>query len=222
MRTSRLPRPLSFYLCYIGLPLLVVIGVSSGFYAWHVWQLRQPDQQPITWDSIAVKETLRPWSFIVIHHSASKKGSTSGIDKHHREVNKWDGIGYHFVIGNGRGMRLGRIEYTFRWVQQREGAHAGGDDKRYNETGIGICVIGHFDKEQPNDFQFNRCAELCACLIESIPTLTIHSIIGHDQVPGKETKCPGEHFSVFLLQRKVALLLDERKRQREVEHNHER
>ena len=215
MRTRRFSRPLSFYLCYIGLPIVVIASVCIGLYSWHIWQQKQPDLRPITWNSIKVKKSLRPWHHIVIHHSASFKGSTSGIDKHHREVNNWDGIGYHFVIGNGKGMRLGRIEYTFRWNQQREGAHAGGLDKRYNEQGIGICIIGHFDKEQPAPFLFNRCAELCACLIESIPTLNINSIIGHNDVPGKDTKCPGDHFSVFLLQRKVAFLLEERKRQRE-------
>ena len=161
------------------------------------------------------KEQLRDWRYIVIHHSASLKGSTTGIDRHHREVNKWDGIGYHFVIGNGRGMRKGRIEYTFRWHLQREGAHAGGSDKSFNEQGIGICIIGNFDKAQPDDFLIDRCAELCACLIEANPGLSINTIMPHQHVPGKETKCPGEHFNMLYLKRRVAKSLADRRALRE-------
>ncbi|NRA40011.1 MAG: N-acetylmuramoyl-L-alanine amidase, partial [Planctomycetes bacterium] len=113
------------------------------------YYLRIPDTTPILWPNmLPKKKPLTMWKYIVIHHSGTAKGSPSGIDRHHREENGWDGIGYHFVIGNGRGMRNGRIEYTFRWDQQREGAHAGGKDKTYNQQGIGICIIGNFDEQK--------------------------------------------------------------------------
>ena len=74
--------------------------------------------------------------------------------------NPWLGIGYHFVIGNGRGMEDGQVEPTFRWKQQLAGAHAG--QRRHNESGIGICLIGNFDEAPPTAKQLSALKELLA------------------------------------------------------------
>src|SRR4051812_23885745 len=81
---------------------------------------------PLRWSAIAPPPSsqMHAWRWIVIHHSAADTGDAAGIDAQHEKVNGWDGIGYHFLIGNGRPMPLGRIEGTFRWKLQREGAHA--------------------------------------------------------------------------------------------------
>jgi hypothetical protein len=214
MRSFRFSRPLRFYLLFIGLPLIVISGALSGLY---FWQQQQPDLRPIAWHDLKPDQTLRTWQHIVLHHSDTVRGSTAGIDHHHREVNGWDGIGYQFVIGNGHGMRNGRIEYTFRWNLQREGAHAGGKDKSYNEQGIGICLIGDFEQTFPAPFQIKRAVALCACLIESLPALNSESIIGHKHVPGKQTKCPGRYFNIFEFRYLVEQELERRQRERERE-----
>ncbi|MBA3685718.1 MAG: hypothetical protein H0W72_10835 [Planctomycetes bacterium] len=36
-----------------------------------------------------------------------------------------------------------------------------------------------------------RLIELCVVLIEQVPGLRPDAIIGHDEVPGKSTDCPG-------------------------------
>jgi len=43
---------------------------------------------------------VRPWRYIVIHHMASSRGSAGIIHRLHRKRG-YDGLGYHFVIGNG-------------------------------------------------------------------------------------------------------------------------
>lgn len=214
MRSLRFSRPLSFYLLYIALPLLVIGGTLGALFFWK-WQQGRPDLRPVIWSDMIPKKPLRIWQHIVMHHSDTGSGSTAGIDRHHREVNGWDGVGYHFVIGNGHGMLLGRIEYTFRWDLQREGAHAGGNDRNYNELGIGICLIGDFEDHFPNSFQVQRAAALCACLIESLPQLDSTSIIGHKHVPGKKTRCPGRHFSILEFRYLVDEELLRRQQQRE-------
>ena len=212
MRSVSFSRPLRFYLLFIALPIFVVLIVFSALIS---WQRKQPDRSPIEWQAIKPNAILRDWRYIVLHHSDTVRGSTAGIDKHHREVNGWDGVGYHFVIGNGHGMRRGRIEYTFRWNQQREGAHAGGTDKRYNENGIGICMIGDYEDHESDAFQLERSATLCACLIESVPELRVEYIIGHRDVPGKNTKCPGKFINIIYFQRLVNKILKERALARE-------
>ncbi len=148
-----------------------------------------------TWEAIAppLEQPLAPWRWIVIHHSAGAAGDTQGIDRIHERDNRWDGIGYPFVVGNGRPMPVGGIEATFRWRSQRPGAHAGpgAEQRPYNQAGIGVCLVGDYSATAPDPVQERRTAELCAVLIHQIPTLSLSRIIRHGEVPGKQTACPG-------------------------------
>ena len=78
---------------------------------------RAPDPK---WD-VTIRRT---WKYIVIHHSATDSGSAASFDRSHRKRG-WDGLGYHFVIGNGRGTGDGVVEVGYRWTRQVTGAHAG-------------------------------------------------------------------------------------------------
>jgi N-acetyl-anhydromuramyl-L-alanine amidase AmpD len=133
----------------------------------------------------------RPWKYIVLHHSATTEGSVESIDAVHRERKDasgkpWLGIGYHFVIGNGRGMADGLVEPTFRWREQLQGAHAG--SRTYNEEGIGICVIGDFSASEPTPRQTAAARQLVARLSQryqiSTPRILRHSDIQASQCPG--------------------------------------
>lgn len=173
-----------------------------GLCAWLGWQVfRGPHraQEPITWTTLAPAPeiALRPWNAIVIHHSDSRRDTTASIDRWHRKRG-WDGIGYHFVVGNGREMTDGQVDPTFRWRLQREGAHAGSAplSKPLNEAGIGICLIGNFDLDQPGDWQIERVVDLCSVLIRHLPGLNPARIIGHRDVPGKQTDCPGKNLDI--------------------------
>lgn len=134
------------------------------------------------------------WKYIVIHHTATERGSVASIHKSHLQRkdaagNPWRGIGYHFVIGNGNGMEDGEVESTFRWDEQTNGAHAGVG--KYNYDGIGICLIGNFDEHAPTAGQL---ASLKTVISELQTRFEIESknIIGHRDV--KSTKCPGKFF----------------------------
>ncbi|MBA3847462.1 MAG: N-acetylmuramoyl-L-alanine amidase, partial [Planctomycetes bacterium] len=157
---------------------------------------------PVAWVDIAppADVALRAWTTIVIHHSAAPVGDPAGIDRHHAVERKWDGIGYHFVIGNGRGMPLGRIEATFRWRRQSHGAHAG--DEAVNQHGIGICVIGDFEQAPPDPRLADRLADLCAALIARCPALAVERIVGHKDVKAS-TLCPGAHLDLGTLRAQV-------------------
>ncbi|HLX62683.1 MAG TPA: peptidoglycan recognition family protein [Planctomycetota bacterium] len=135
----------------------------------------------------------RQWTHIVIHHSASTTGSAASFDRAHREKG-WDGLGYHFVIGNGSGSGDGQVEVGYRWTKQLQGAHAG--NYEYNQHGIGICLVGDFEKVgPPSAAQMASLRSLVAFLQArcSIPT---NEIIGHGNVPGRNTECPGRYLDV--------------------------
>jgi N-acetylmuramoyl-L-alanine amidase len=144
-----------------------------------------------------------PWQYIVIHHSAGQSGSVEEIDAEHRrrkggDGQFWLGIGYHFVIGNGKGMEDGEIRATFRWDEQIHGAHSG--HAAVNARGIGICLIGDFEQAPPTAAQWISVQRLVKSLA-SRHHVSPRLIIGHSSV--KPTSCPGRHFPLNEL-RKVA------------------
>jgi len=134
----------------------------------------------------------RPWQWIVIHHSASPSGSMAVFDKEHR-AKGWDGVGYHFVIGNGTNSGDGQVEVTPRWPIQKWGAHAKTLDNKFNEYGIGICMVGNFDTERPTPAQLASLTKLVAFLMQtySIPP---QNVLGHRDT--KATECPGRYVNV--------------------------
>ncbi len=166
---------------------------------WQWWHGEDRSHEPLTWQVLAPPADLpmRPWNVIVLHHSASRHGTTASFDRDHKKRG-WDGIGYHFLIGNGVDMPAGQVDPTFRWREQREGAHAGASllSQPFNDLGIGICLVGQFDRDEPGAYQMQRLVRLCAVLIRHVPGLSAASIIGHRDVPGKETDCPGAHLDV--------------------------
>ena len=136
----------------------------------------------------------RDWKYIVIHHTASENGSVESIHETHLKKkdangNAWLGIGYHFVIGNGKGMTDGEVEATFRWKQQIQGAHAGSADPVYNQRGIGICLIGNFENHPPSSQQLSALKGLVKTLKANY-RISASNIIGHRDV--RATECPGK------------------------------
>ncbi len=132
----------------------------------------------------------RRWKFIVIHHSASDAGNEAIFNREHKQRG-WLGVGYDFVIDNGEGGPDGRVEVTFRWEQQIDGAHAGNEE--YNKYGIGICLVGNFDKDLPTAKQMESLVGLVNYLQRrcQIPTT---NIVGHCHVRIGGTHCPGLRF----------------------------
>lgn len=136
----------------------------------------------------------RDWRSIVLHHTASESGSVESIHEAHtrrkdKAGNPWLGIGYHFVIGNGSGMGDGEIEPTFRWREQMHGAHAGDDE--HNQHGIGVVLVGNFEKHPPSDAQMASVKRLVATL-KAAYGISSSNVIGHGSI--KATACPGKYF----------------------------
>lgn len=145
-------------------------------------------------ENLAAEQDYRNWKFIVLHHTATESGSVESLDKSHQKRvdaagNPWRGIAYHFLIGNGDGMADGEIRPTFRWLEQTSGAHAG--LSLYNEYGIGICLVGNFEKNGPTSAQFQAVSELVSQLKAEFG-FTTDQVLRHGDL--KATACPGRHF----------------------------
>lgn len=142
----------------------------------------------------AIFKTQRPveaskWQAIVIHHSGSLYGTPASIEAQHRAMNL-DGLGYHFVIGNGTGLPEGEIHVGYRWMDQLPGAHvAGPKGDWYNRNSIGICLVGDGRRKGFTPEQMQRLSQLVASLCErlSIPAdhVYLHSDLTQVEDPGR-------------------------------------
>ena len=150
-------------------------------------QAATPSPFPAAWSP---RVQSRQWKWIVIHHSATPEGGAARFDKEHRNQG-WDELGYHFVIGNGSDTRDGQVEVGPRWTRQKHGAHAKTPDNRFNDYGIGVCVVGNFETGQPSRQQMQSLATVVAYLMQrhNIPP---ERVIGHDDT-GRSTACPGHN-----------------------------
>ncbi len=147
----------------------------------------------------------RNWRWIVIHHSATPTGSAATFDRMHKEKG-WDELGYHFVIGNGTNSGNGQVEVGGRWRAQKWGAHAKTADNRYNDYGIGICLVGNFDVEKPTAQQQQSLAKLVAFL-EKTYKVSGDRVIGHGET--KATDCPGKYMNIAQVRNQARAMLVE-------------
>lgn len=143
---------------------------------------------PVFWSS--------RWRYITIHHSGGTYGDIELLRRVHRERqanDPVDEVPYHFVIGNGQGLRLGEVVATGRWRLRIWGAHLSAANIDRNFRGIGICLIGNFETAGVPEAQYEAAVSLTRDLVcrfrISPDNLTLH---GH--TPGESTLCPGRNF----------------------------
>jgi hypothetical protein len=133
------------------------------------------------------------WKFIIVHNSGTRQGSARVFDYYHRRVRRMkNGLAYHFVIGNGTSTRNGQIEIGDRWVHQMRGGHVHSD--YMNNIGLGICLVGDFNRDQPTRAQLEACEELIKYLQERCGAKM--QVRPHREVnpPRWATDCPGDVF----------------------------
>ena len=142
------------------------------------------------------------WTHIVLHHSATDRGGARRFDKNHREVRKFDSLGYHFVIGNGTDTPDGFVEVGPRWRAQKHGAHCKTPDNYFNNHGIGICLVGDFTKSSPSGAQIAALNRLVQFLGDHCG-ISPRSVTTHRDVTGK-TQCPGNGLKLVGVRRNLA------------------
>ncbi len=143
----------------------------------------------------------REWRYVVIHHSATNEGNAKRFDRYHREVKGFpEGLGYHFVIGNGKGSGDGEVEVGRRWLEQLPGYHC--DNSYMNEYSIGICLVGNFNEDTPTERQLVSLAKL---IVKFMENYGIHpwNVYGHQDANLNYTECPGKNFPMKRLKKEL-------------------
>ncbi len=96
------------------------------------------------------------------------------------------------MIDNGtKDKQDGQIEVSPRWIKQKEGSHCRAGNM--NEKAIGICLVGNFSKDNVDAKQLDALVYLINTL-RKYYKIPLKRILGHDQVLGAATECPGRKF----------------------------
>jgi len=136
------------------------------------------------------------WEYIVIHHSAGDFGTLEFLQQVHRQRqanDPIDAIPYHYVIGNGNGLEMGQVVSDWRKENNLWGAHVSSRNTDRNFRGLGICLIGNFERHAVAEKQYRALLELTSKLIKQY-NISINNISGHGLTAGESTLCPGQFF----------------------------
>lgn len=139
----------------------------------------------------------KPWTHIMIHHSATPDGATfswSAIRRFHKTdpQHRWADIGYHFGVE-----RVGaEYEALVGRPLDRLGAHCPQGDM--NKNAIGICVVGNYDIIEPSRLALGVLQDrLLRPLMRQFNIPPANIVFHHTFNPAKS--CPGELFTRELL-----------------------
>ncbi|MCB1124418.1 MAG: LysM peptidoglycan-binding domain-containing protein [Verrucomicrobiae bacterium] len=129
------------------------------------------------------------WKYIIAHHSATPYGNAESYGRVDLRHGMENGLAYHFVIGSGRDSGDGEIEIGSRWTKQLHGGHV--SKWSYNDHGIGICLVGNFEKTKPTGRQLAALTELVDYLGNGLLGGNFKFMV-HKEV--NATLCPGRNF----------------------------
>lgn len=132
------------------------------------------------------------WDSIIIYHSASPYGTPTSLESRQRELTR-QGMGFHFLIGNGAGMGDGDIHVGYRWMDQDSGLHSVGQSAQVDaRNAVGICLIGDGNRRPFTRMQVQRLAELVGTLTRELGVDLERVYLQSDLA---ETGSPGRYFS---------------------------
>jgi N-acetylmuramoyl-L-alanine amidase len=138
-------------------------------------------------------------NYIVIHHSLTPLDGhfqVPAIRKYHIETNGWANIGYHWILNQVNGhteIVMGRFPFE-------QGAHC--PQALMNKRGLGLCLVGNFDLEEPPIEMWERAIDFCFYLMRTNDIAPSH-VIGHREAqamggipPEQRKSCPGLKFDM--------------------------
>lgn len=136
---------------------------------------------------------MRSWTYIIVHHTGAEEKNTAQVRRYHLSLG-WLDIGYHYVIERDGTVVPGRS-------LSLQGAHctAGG----MNARGIGVALLGNLENHPP---LASQRISLDALLLELCRRFNIpaQNVLGHREVPGAATACPGRYLDMAVVRSTLA------------------
>lgn len=134
------------------------------------------------------------WKNIIIHHSVTPiEFPVDGIRQYHIAQRGYKDIAYHYLI-----KKLGSAyEVVVGRPINMAGAHCIGR----NSDSIGICVVGNYEEEAPEQRAMVTLISFCASLCDQ-HKIPFEHIYPHNHFA--KTACPGKHIDVERIRCAVA------------------
>lgn len=146
---------------------------------------------------------MRRIDTLVIHHSASASGNVEVFRAEHIKRLRAKNIGYHDVIGNGRGLPDGHIS-TGR-PHDQVGAGVWGNNARK----LHVCLVGNFERPDrgftgpPSRKQLSALGHWLHTNGRRYQIADYRRVVGHKEIalPGHSTACPGTEMPLTFIRR---------------------
>jgi len=175
---------------------MFVLQISSkpnktGLMAMLVSIEERPNEDPLF--SSIEKADGAAWSSIVIHHLGQPTGTVEEIHRNHQNVGL-EGLGYHFVIGNGYGIGDGLIHLGYRWLNQTPCARlASADPTLWNSGVISICLVGNGNRRTFSELQLVQLSRLVQRLQLGLSIPVEKILLANEIDSGSQS--PGRYFA---------------------------
>ena len=122
---------------------------------------------------------------IIVHHSATSGGTPESFADYHVKRKDWPGIGYHCVIDKDGMAYLTNTATTVSYNCSGQ-----------NMVSIGVCLIGDYSEELPNEQMLNSLTNV----INYYRELTKKELPVYGHRHFRKTQCPGKRLDDFLHQ----------------------
>jgi N-acetyl-anhydromuramyl-L-alanine amidase AmpD len=134
--------------------------------------------------------------YVIVHHTGAEEKDAAQVRRYHLSLG-WRDVGYHFLIERdgltvaGRSLAL-------------PGAHcrAGG----MNGQSLGIALIGNLEERPPTPEQLAALMGLLVGLCRCTAVMPA-KVLGHREVKGARTACPGRYLDLEELRRHLSACL---------------
>ena len=130
--------------------------------------------------------------FVVLHHTEAMRVITwASVAAYHVNTQGWPGIAYHIGVREAGGrcvVNLLNHPETRSYHSHTEG----------NDHGLAVCVAGKFDVDTPSTAERDTLQRVVAVARRWATWRQSLPVLGHGEVPGNETDCPGEHLKALL------------------------
>jgi len=134
---------------------------------------------------------------IIVHHTGAEEKNAAQVKRYHLSLG-WRGVGYNYIIERDGMLVIGRS-------LDIPGAHCRAGDM--NRRGVGVSLIGNLDNHPPTRRQVDVLPVLLRELM-ALHDIPAQRVLGHREVPGAATACPGRYLDMHALRRKLVVVRD--------------
>lgn len=134
--------------------------------------------------------------YLIIHHTGAEEKDAAQVRRYHLSLG-WRDVGYHFLIERDGNTVAGRSPAL-------PGAHCRTDGM--NGRSLGVALIGNLEEHPPLPDQLTALLALLTglCRCYAIPP---ERALGHREVRGARTACPGRYLNLEELRRHLSACL---------------